>query len=148
MDFTIRPLEAGDYESWYPLWQGYLKFYKSSVADDVTQHSYDRIVDPEGDIFGFGAFDSDGAMLGMVTYLFHPFTWSKGPRCYLGDLFTVPEARGKGVARALIEVVCDAAREEGAEQVYWMTQEFNYPGRTLYDKVADKTDFIKYAKNL
>lgn len=148
MTLTIRPLQADDYDTWYPLWQGYLTFYKASVADDVTRHSFERIVDPQGDIFGCGAFDDTGAMLGMVTYLFHPFTWSKGPRCYLGDLFTVPEARGQGVGKALIETVYEAAAKEGANQVYWLTQEFNYPGRALYDKVADKTDFIKYAKNL
>jgi len=148
MSLTIRPLQPGDYEAWYPLWQGYLTFYKSEVADDVTEHTFNRICDPEGDIYGFAALDEDGTLLGFVTYLFHPFSWSKVPRCYLGDLFTVPESRGKGVGRTLIDAVYKAAKEAGAGQVYWLTQEFNYPGRTLYDKVADKTDFIKYSKNL
>lgn len=68
--------------------------------------------------------------------------------CYLNDLFTEQTARGSGVARALIEAVYDAARERGAEQVYWTTQEFNSTARVLYDKVATKTPFIKYAKVL
>jgi len=148
MSVTIRPLEAGDYDAWYPLWQAYLTFYQSQVAEKVTRHSFNRIVDPAGDMFGFAALNDEEEMVGFVTYLFHPFTWSIGPRCYLGDLFSLPQERGKGIGRRLIEAVYDAAREEGAEQVYWMTQEFNYPGRTLYDKVAQKTDFIKYAKNL
>ncbi len=148
MSLTIRPLEAGDYDAWYPLWQGYLTFYKSEVADDVTKNTFARIVDPGGDIFGFAALDEAGQLVGFVTYLFHPFTWSNEPRCYLGDLFTLPKMRGEGVGRRLIDAVCDAAKAQGATQVYWMTQEFNYQGRTLYDKVAEKTDFIKYAKNI
>ncbi len=148
MAVAIRPLEQTDYDAWYPLWQGYLTFYESEVADDVTRHTFDRICDPDGDIHGFGAVNESGELIGFVTYLFHPFSWSKQQRCYLGDLFTSPDARGGGIGRTLIEAVYDAAREAGAGQVYWLTQEFNYPGRMLYDKVADKTDFIKYSKNL
>ena len=62
---------------------------------------------------GFCAIDEDGEMLGFVTYLFHPFTWSLSPRCYLGDLFTTKQARGKGVGRTLIEAVNKAAKKEG-----------------------------------
>lgn len=148
MSVTVRPFEVNDFDAWYSLWQGYLTFYKSAVADDITRHTFERILNPEGDIFGFVAVNGDGKMLGFVTYLFHPFSWSKQPRCYLGDLFTAPESRGNGIGKTLIEAVYDAAKEEGAGQVYWMTQEFNYLGRTLYDKVADKTDFIKYSKIL
>ena len=144
----IRPLMMKDYDAWYPLWQGYLTFYESSVADDVSEHTFARICDDDGDIYGFGAFDDAGTMIGFVTYLFHPFTWTKGPRCYLGDLFTDPNQRGQGVARLLIEAVNHAAKEHGAEQVYWLTQEFNYQGRMLYDKVAERTPFIKYAQKL
>ena len=53
-----------------------------------------------------------------------------------------------GVGRALINAVYEAAEEEGAEQVYWLTQEFNYAGRILYDKVADRTAFMKYVHKL
>lgn len=34
--------------------------------------------------------------------------------CYLQDLFTIPEVRGGGVGRHLIDAFCDRARESGA----------------------------------
>ncbi len=148
MTVTIRSLNASDYEAWYPLWQGYLTYYEAEIADDVTRISFDRIASDDGGIEGFCAVNDDGKMLGFVTYLFHPVTWAVEPRCYLEDLFTNDAARGKGVGRALIGAVNEVATKEGADQVYWMTQEFNYAGRTLYDKVADKTPFIKYMQKI
>jgi GNAT superfamily N-acetyltransferase len=76
--------------------------------------------------------------------VYHASTWSIAERCYLNDLFTAPSARGRGVARALIEAVYDQARVIGAERVYWLTHETNTTAQALYDKVASRTGFIQY----
>ncbi len=146
MTFAIRPLVSADRTQWGDLWRGYLDFYKSDVPDDVTELTWRRLLDPEAPILGFCAAADDDRLLGIVHYLFHPVTWSAGPRCYLEDLFTAPEARGQGVGRALIEAVYAAADARGADQVYWLTQEFNATARRLYDQVATATPFIKYRR--
>lgn len=146
MTITIRPLAAADREQWLALWQGYLAFYESSVPDNVTDLTWSRILDPEAPIHGLCADDDAGRLLGIVHYLFHPVTWAAGPRCYLEDLFTSPDARGRGAGRALIEAVYAAADARGADQVYWLTQEFNATARRLYDRVARATPFIKYRR--
>lgn len=43
-----------------------------------------------------------------------------GPSCYLQDLSTLDSEHGKGVGRALIEAVYDAARRHRAERVHWL----------------------------
>lgn len=68
--------------------------------------------------------------------------------CYLQDLFTAADVRGRGVARALIEAVVEFARERGCGRVYWMTHETNATARLLYDKVADNRGFIRYQIDL
>ena len=148
MSVTIEKFTAEDRKDWLALWEAYLVFYKASLPPEVGHQTWERMLDPAGDIEGFKAVDASGKMVGMVTYLYHGTTWSAGARCYLHDLFTLPETRGQGVGRTLINAVYDAAKEAGAEQVYWLTQEFNYHGRILYDKVADRTPFIKYAHSL
>ena len=50
--------------------------------------------------------------------------------------------------RPLIEAVADAAKARGAASVYWLTAEDNYAGRMLYDRVAARTPFIKYQRDL
>jgi GNAT superfamily N-acetyltransferase len=146
MSFAVRPLAAADRSQWNGLWQGYLRFYEASVTDEVSQLTWARILDPEAPIMGLCAATADGRLLGIVHYLFHPVTWAAGPRCYLEDLFTSPEARGQGVGRALIEAVYAAADARGADQVYWLTQDTNTTARRLYDQVAKVTPFIKYRR--
>jgi len=148
MTISVKPLAKDHKEAWHPLWMGYLAYYKSTVSDQITEATWVRLLDPSSAIKGFGAFDENDKMVGIVHYLFHPVTWSKTDRCYLEDLFASPEARGKGVGRALIEAVEKEAVNAGADQLYWLTEDFNHTAHKLYDKVADKTPFIKYAKKL
>lgn len=144
MSVTIRELCAEDKQAWQKLWQGYLEYYRSELPDSMTELTWQRLLDPSFGINGFGAFGEDGAQIGIVHYLFHPVTWSAVPRCYLEDLFASEAARGKGAGRALIAAVVKAAKEKGSGQVYWLTEDYNKRAQGLYDKVAEKTPFIKY----
>ncbi len=146
MPLEIRLLQQGDRDEWLPLWRGYLDFYETTVADGVTEATWTRIMDPEGPIHAFGAFDDAKRMMGLVHYLFHPVTWSIAERCFLEDLFVSPAARGTGAGQALIEAVYRAADEAGADQVYWLTATTNATARKLYDRVARATPFMKYQR--
>ena len=91
-----------------------------------------------------GAFEPDGRLVGIVHYIFHRSTRTPSTTCYLQDLFTSPEARGRGAGRALIEAVYGRAREDGAAGVYWLTQDGNTTARTLYDTLATHPGFTVY----
>lgn len=146
MSFAIRQLAAEDRGQWETLWDGYVAFYQSTIPSTVTDLTWSRLLDPEAPILGFCAARPDNTLLGIAHYLFHQVTWSAGPRCYIEDLFTAPDARGLGVGRALIQSAYAAADARGADQVYWLTQDFNLTARRLYDKVAIATSFIKYRR--
>ncbi len=144
-DILIRPLARADRAQWEPLWQGYLKFYESSVPDEVTETTFERFFDDAEPIHALVA-ERDGEIVGIVHYIFHRSTWTKGPYCYLQDLFTASHARGGGVGRKLIEAVYERAKAEGASRVYWLTQESNTAARALYEQVAERSGFIQYRK--
>jgi GNAT superfamily N-acetyltransferase len=93
-------------------------------------------------VHGLGA-RLDGTMVGIAHYLFHAQTWS-ADSCYLQDLFTAEDARGRGVATALIDAVADQARQRGALKFYWLTKEDNRPARALYDRIAAFKGFLRY----
>jgi len=143
----IRPIGSDDRAAWQPLWDAYVEFYESTVPAEVTDSTFARIVEG-AELHGAIAWDDDGQALGLVHWLFHPATWSTGTYCYLEDLFVSPAARGKGVARALIEHVNEAARATGSDKVYWLTHETNVTAQALYDRVATKSGFIHYQQSL
>lgn len=147
MSVTLRKLEATDFGSWSPLWQGYLTFYKASVPDTVTRLTFSRLTGGRAGMGGFLAFDGESA-IGMVNWIMHPSCWTEGDYCYLQDLFVDPARRGGGTGRLLIEAVYAEARSFACSRVYWLTHETNTDAMKLYDKVADKSGFIQYRKML
>lgn len=146
-DFIIRPARPDDFDRWLPLWTGYSTFYKRTVPDEISRLTWQRFFDHYEPMHCLVA-EQGAALLGITHYLFHRNTTMIGPTCYLQDLFTVPEARGKGLGQALIEAVYDAARQAGSTRVYWMTHETNTVAQGLYDKVASRSGFIQYRKEL
>jgi GNAT superfamily N-acetyltransferase len=143
----VRRLESRDKAAWLPLFKGYIEFYKSSVADDVMEETWSRLLSgKEGFHAGFVAVDETDTPIGLAHVLLHRSTWSKTWYCYLEDLFVRPDIRAKGVGRALIDAVYGHADAHGATRTYWSTQEFNYRARGLYDQVATKSPFLQYRR--
>lgn len=147
--FAIRPARKADFSAWLPLWEGYNAFYgrsgSTALPMHITQTTWQRFFDAYEPVHALVA-EQDGNLLGLAHYLFHRSTIQLEPSCYLQDLFTNASARGKGVGRALIEAVYQAASEAGCQRVYWQTHETNATAMQLYDKVAEKSGFIVYRK--
>ena len=144
-EITIRPVKPGDRAAWEPLWQGYLTFYKSTLASDITDATWRRFFDPLERLGAFVA-ERDGQLIGIAHYLLHRSTWAPLCYCYLEDLFVEPSVRGSGAGRALIAAVESAAREAGASRLYWMTHETNETAQILYNQVAERPGFVQYRK--
>jgi GNAT superfamily N-acetyltransferase len=147
MTITVRPLLPKDKAAWLPLFKGYVAFYKASVADDVIEETWQRLLSGAEHVHtGLVAVDETDQAIGLAHILFHRSTWSKSWYCYLEDLFVRPDIRAGGVGEALIKAVYEAADARGTTRVYWSTQEFNYRARGLYDKVATKSPFVQYRR--
>lgn len=143
----IRPVRQDDCEAWKPLWDGYNAFYdrkgETALAPEITRTTWERFFDPHEPVFALVA-ESDDRLLGLTHYLLHRSTTRIELTCYLQDLFTVENERGRGIGRSLIEGVYEAARLADVRRVYWQTHETNSTGRSLYDKVAQHVGFIVY----
>lgn len=147
--YHIRHAHESDREQWGQLWQGYLTFYQSSLAPEVTDLLWQRIHDPQHEIECRVAVAGDGSLAGLVHFFPHANTWYGARSCYLNDLFVRPGIRGGGIGSLLIDAVVDEARRQGWAEVYWHTRNDNSVARGLYDKLTGGTDgFVKYNINV
>ena len=146
MTLSIRPLAAADFEIWCGLWRAYLAFYETTVADEIYDVTFARLIAPDHPAQNAFVAVIDGTVAGLVHYIYHPHNWRREDVCYLQDLFVDPAYRGGGVGRDLIEAVYRAADANDTPSVYWLTQDFNHTARQLYDRVATVTPFIKYTR--
>lgn len=148
MSIVIRPLSPADEAEWRRLWTLYLEFYETTVPEAVYAASFARNLSADHpDMNALVAERPDGSgLIGLVHYIFHRHNWREEDVVYLQDLYVDAQVRGGGVGRALIQAVYAAADAAGTPAVYWMTQEFNYKGRMLYDQVATKSPFIQYRR--
>ena len=137
----IAPFASGDRAEWEALARGYKSFYRTDLIDADYERAWRALV--AGDrVHGLGA-RLDGRLAGIAHYLFHAQTWSPDC-CYLQDLFTAENARGCGVATALIEAVAAEARKRGAIKFYWLTKEDNRDARSLCDRLGRWKGFLRY----
>lgn len=146
--YTIRHVIHDDFIQWLPLWRGYNRFYeRDALSEEMIQSTWSHFLDANQSVYALVA-EKEGQLFGLAHYLFHPSTSQVKPVCYLQDLFTQEAVRGQGVGRALIEAVYEYAAAAGAPQVYWHTREDNFVARSLYDKVARLSAFVRYTKVL
>jgi GNAT superfamily N-acetyltransferase len=145
--FMLRDPTLADFPEWKALFDGYNAFYgragPTALPTAVIEATWQRIHDPQEPVHALVA-EEHGNLVGLTHFLYHRTTVSIAQTCYLQDLFTLPEARGRGIARALIEAVYERARQAGAARVYWQTHETNTTAQRLYDKVAERSGFIVY----
>ena len=70
---------------------------------------------------------------GFAELRFRPSLYTGALDAYLEELYVVPERRGQGLGRALLEAVMDEARERGAAHIDLTTSEDDVAARALYE---------------
>lgn len=137
----IRPLVQSDFPAWLELWNGNNEGHKDPA---VTTETWSRLMDDGSGVCGLCAED-EGALTGLVHYILHPTTGSLNPAGYMQDVYVDPAARGKGVARKLVEAVAKQGKTEKWARLYWIAQEENEAAQALYKKFGTKLNFTVHA---
>jgi GNAT superfamily N-acetyltransferase len=139
----VRPIEPGDHDAWAPLFAAYREFYEIAEDPAVVERVWGWIQDPAHETGALVAV-VDGDVVGFAHHRLYARPSEGGKGLFLDDLFTLPDLRGQGVGRALIERLADIARENGCSKVRWVTAEDNVVGQRLYDRIAQRTTWLTY----
>lgn len=147
MSLIVRELREADHHAWIELWAGYLEFYQTELFEEQTQLTWQRLNDVSFDMHGLVA-EVDGKVVGIAHYSFTYSSWAKAPHLYLEDLFVNPEHRGNGIAKALILALEEPAKVRGSEKIYWETHKDNKVARSLYEGLAELSEFVTYNREV
>ncbi|PSJ54214.1 GNAT family N-acetyltransferase [Kumtagia ephedrae] len=149
MTVMVREPRAEDRDAFLAMWEDFVALAPSEPGNHAMGPlNWERIMGTEHALQCLLAADADDRPRAFVLFLAFPFTWSRGDVCYLQDIYVCPEARGRGMAQALIARVAEIGRARGWFKIFWMTQSDNFAAQRLYDKVAERKDYIRYDLNL
>lgn len=73
---------------------------------------------------------------GLALLRFRPSIWSEALECYLAELYVVPDRRGRGLGRALMQATLALARDKGADHIDLGTSETDLVARALYESLG------------
>jgi ribosomal protein S18 acetylase RimI-like enzyme len=74
--------------------------------------------------------------LGLAVLRFRPALWTDALDSYLEELYVVPDRRGQGLGRALMEAAMEVARREGAAHMDLGTGDDDVAARALYESLG------------
>jgi ribosomal protein S18 acetylase RimI-like enzyme len=74
--------------------------------------------------------------VGVAQLRFREYLLTGTPVCYLEELYVVPDHRGKGHGRTLMETAMDVAREQGATTIELGTALDDRAARGLYESLG------------
>ena len=100
-------------------------------ADTIAERAAPLI--ESGEVTVVFAGDGPG---GFAELRFRPSLYTGALDAYLEELYVVPERRGQGLGRALLEAAMEYARERGAARIDLNTSVDDVAARMLYEAVG------------
>jgi ribosomal protein S18 acetylase RimI-like enzyme len=143
----IETVGEADLAELLPMMRAYCDFYEVAPGDaDLEALAWALIADPQREGMQLIARGEDGEPLGFATVFWSWQTLSAARAGVMNDLYVVPEARGQGVGRALIEECRRRAGDRGAAELVWETALDNETAQRLYRSLdARESRWLSYA---
>ena len=141
MTLTIRDARTEDEAAWRQLWAGYTHFYGAPIPEAVTQHTWQRALDPAMPVIIRLAHTAN-TIVGFSLSILHEGSWVTTPICYLEDLFVDPAYRGQGIGKALLQAATSALHAIGIDKTHLMVLADNADAMAFYRHLgwSDRSD--------
>lgn len=99
--------------------------------EDLTNHLFG-----ERPLIDVIVAEFEGKLVGYTLFLYNYSTFLTKPGIYIEDLFVLPEYRGQGIGKSLVNSVAKLAIEKGCGRVEWSVLDWNAPAIAFYESIG------------
>ena len=108
---------------------------KAPSRDAMLEHVRDRVL-AEGSTTEILLAEQEGKAVGFASFsILYPAP-DLGGALYLKDLFTLSEARGKGLGEALMQALAQTAVARGCCRFDWTAEDHNPRAMAFYERIG------------
>jgi GNAT superfamily N-acetyltransferase len=132
----VRPARRSDVPTLVGLICDLATYEREPDAVEIDEDRLTEALFAEVPVVFANVADDDGEVLGMTVYFRNFSTWTGRLGLYLEDLFVRPEARGRGVGRALLGALVDEARTHGYARIDWSVLDWNESAIGFYKSIG------------
>jgi len=150
----IEPVTVNNLDEMLPLIRSYQEFYKVDNISDQDNHDFFSQFGEgtdKGSLFTYragtqakvktihdGNHDHDEPLVAFATVYFSFASTIISRVAIMNDLYTLPEYRGRGVGRELIEYCWAYSQKHAAARLQWVTAPDNKAAQALYQSMGAK----------
>lgn len=99
--------------------------------DDLSNHLFG-----ERPLIDVIVAELEGKLVGYTLFFYNYSTFLTKPGIYIEDLFVLPEYRGQGIGKSLVNAVAKLAIEKGCGRVEWSVLDWNAPAIVFYENIG------------
>ena len=141
----IEQVSDENFQELLTLIRGCQEFYKVVDISDSRNESFFSQFGESNSLGCQFLYRHKNNAVGFATIYFSFSSTIPGKVGILNDLFTIPEMRGKGIGRELIEHCHEYAKKNGAVRLQWLTAPDNEQAQSLYDAMTtNKSSWLLY----
>lgn len=139
-DPTLRPATPADVPEVLRLIRGLAEYEKLLDQCVITpEQLHEQLFGTRPAAEAWVAQDAPGKLIGFALFFTTFSTFLGKPGLHLEDLFVVPEARGRGVGRALMHRLARIAVERNYGRFEWNVLDWNAPAIRFYQQLGATT---------
>ena len=138
MGISIRAARHSDVGTLHSLIRALAEYEKLALQVVGTPEDLQRELFSERPVIEAVIAWHDDSALGFALYFHNYSTFLARRGLYLEDLFVVPDARGRGIGKALIHYCARVATERQCGRFEWAVLDWNQPAIDFYQSIGAK----------
>jgi GNAT superfamily N-acetyltransferase len=146
MTTSIRPATVADVPQILAFIRALATYEREPEAVTATEADLVRDGFGPNPMFFCLIAERGGVPAGFAFYFFNYSTWLGRAGLYLEDLFVLPEFRGHGIGKALLQRVAAIAVERNCPRLQWEVLDWNTPAIDFYRAMG--ADFLDEWRNV